>query len=306
MPRTRSVRRKLGLSIVALLLAGVGPAAAPRPVAATGLCPVYNDGTYSFATLVARKGVDLCVQRKVGVGDLAYWTVVDFKAGARARLIGQVAFNQGQRNAQFNVRWASEWFGYVSNNIPSPLGGALFSVTNASFFTSFFTPTTSTSYPVRQGNTLLSSGNNPDSYQKRWLGFRDNGSPYALLGTYDYNGQNYTGNDPAIASQLYTDVRDYAVSLSPTVVIGGAEQRTMVCVMDTDGNQNADRMIVMQTNVGYTNADANNALGWWGCPSALRIQFDGGGSRQFYADNGNFQLGGARPVPNVLAIWVAP
>jgi hypothetical protein len=305
MKRHHTLWRRAGIWISAFLIAVSALSLKPPVASATGLCPVYNDGTYSFATLVAKKGVDLCVERKVGVGDIAYWTVVDFKAGARARIIGQVVANLGQRNAQFFVRTAPSWFSYVQSNIPSPSNGALFSVTNASFFTTFFTPTTSTSYPVRQDWQLSSSGNNPDSNQKRWLGFRDNTSPYALLGTYDYNGQNYTGNDPAIAGQLYTDVRDYAVALSPTTVIGGAEQRTMVCVLDTDGNANADRMIILQTNIGYTNSDANNALGWWGCPSALRIQFDGGGSRQFYADNGNFQLSG-RPVPNVLAIWVAP
>jgi len=309
MSTTLRVRlRTASAALAAIILIAAVLMVRPGIVGAAGLCPVYNDGTYSFATLAAHNGVALCVQRKVGTGDIAYWTVVDFKAGARARIVSQTTTTVGQPTTQFKVRHANDWFTYAKSNVSSPSGGSLFSVTNASFFVTDFTATTSLMYPLRQDYQVKSVGEKPGPNEKRWLGFGGNGTAFGYLGTYDYNGHNYTGNDPTIIAGLYTNTRDYVVGLGPTVGSSSTSkaQRVYVGFVDTDGNLTGDRMIIFQAKVGYTISEADGAVGWWGCPPAWRIQLDGASSTQFYAENGSYQLSTWRAVPSVIAVWQAP
>ena len=311
MPGTLRARlRKATGILTAILLITLALMIGPQRVGAAGLCPVYNDGTYSFTTLVDRKGVAICRQDKVGVGTIAYWTLVDFKAGARARIVSQTATGTtvGRPNTLFVKRRAPDWYTYVGANVTSPSGGALFSVMNASIFGSDLGSTTTINYPLRQDYQVKTTGAAPGSNPKQWLGFGGSTLAYGYLGRYDYNGQPYLGNDPNIINGLYTNVRDYVVSLGSTAGIETTTKtkRVYVGFVDTDGNTTGDRMIVLQTNVGYTVADADGALGWWGCPSGWRIQLDGGGSVQFYANNGAQYLTSLRTVPSVIAVWQTP
>lgn len=311
MPTTqRAGLRRSSVTLAAILLITTALMIDPRIVGAAGLCPVYNDGTYSFTTLVDRKGVAICQQQKVGTGIIAYWTIVDFKAGARARIVSQTATGTtvGQPSTKFVKRRAPDWFTYTAANVPSPNSGALFSITNASIFVSDLGSTTSLNYPLRQDYQVKSTGEVPGINPKRWLGFGSNTTAYGYLGNYEYNGQSYTGNDPAIINGLYTNIRDYVVSLGSTTGIESTTKtkRVYVGFVDTDGNNNGDRMIILQTNVGYTVAEADGALGWWGCPPSWRIQLDGGGSVQFYANNGQQYLTSLRIVPSVIAVWQTP
>ena len=309
---TRSIAVLLAATLLStsVLLVRAGPASA------SDLCPVGQYGSYSFAALTDYKGVSLCVQRYLGA-DIAYWLVVDFKAGARARIIGQNTTAAGAYNTLFSRRVAADWWTYVQNNVASPSGGSLVDVTNASFFkTSYLYFDTSLSLAFRMSGTLMSAGWDT-GYTRRYLGFYGDSTPYAVVGSYNYNGSPYTGNNSAIESGLYTSTRDYQVALGPTQGDTSIyDKRVYVGLKDTDGNGTPDRMIMLRTNNGhdYTLGMASDALGWWGVPEAWRIQLDGGGSRQFYSYNGTYRLdsvdpyapNGHRLVPNVIAIWQAP
>jgi hypothetical protein len=260
--------------------------------------------------------VSLCVQRFNGA-DYAYWLIVDFKAGARARIIGQTTSTAGQPGTTFARRTAPDWWTYVQNNITSPSGGQLVDVTNAAFFeTTGGYGDTAMSLAFRMSSSFKSAGMDT-GYVRRYLGFFGNSTASAVIGSYNYNGSPYTGNSAAIESTLYTNTRDYQVSLLPTGQGNpDPDQRVYVGLKDTDGNGSADRMYMLRTNSDhdYLLDEASNALGWWGVPEAWRIQFDGGNSRQFYSYNGTYRLDsedplhfyGPRPVPNVIAVWQAP
>src|SRR5688572_27014879 len=158
---TQRNRGRLRTVLVAVLLVvGALPASA-GPAAAIQSCPSGATGPIaSWTTVFKSRGVTLCKGFNSFGTRTAYVTIVDFAEHAKMRIVSTVSGgNRGNTNTLFTKRTAEQWFTAIEGGIvTNPPAGRLFSVTNASFFTTTSGSTTTLSFPEKTGGSPASLG----------------------------------------------------------------------------------------------------------------------------------------------------
>jgi len=311
----RGPRRLHSVLFAVLLVACVLPLSA-GPASADPIlqgCPTDTPGVNidTWNEIYRGRGVTFCEGTYLGAQQ-AFVQVVDLAAGAKMRLVSEVAADSPQQctsDTRFNKRTADEWFISMASFVSDPPIDRLFSTTNASFFVETSGSTTALSLPETRGNLCRSAGyalNNHSDFAwdaaKRDFSLAENGGyQYYSLTSFP---QHYAQQD------VYTSYYDQIVGFAPMQPSGGDTyaRRTALGI----GNQ---RVYIVTTIASYSLGEVQafmNALGVPGDAYTTRIQLDGGGSTQTHNILGYnidssipFPIG-PRAVPEVFAVYLAP
>ena len=298
----RGIRQAIVLAAALALVVGATPFAARTAFALQG-CPAFGTSyIQSWSTAYINRGVTMCLGIDYS-GQAAVWLqIVDFSAGAKMRVVSQVASGStpGTPDTLFNKRSAYDWYNWISSNITTPPSSRLFSTTNASFFITTSGTTTALSLPEKMANSVRSQGYAlthhtdpawPATKRKFALGDPNSTPQTFVSSTFP---TSYTATDITNGFSGYYDGTIALDALYGDVFA----RKTML-------GFNGSRVYILTTLSLYYLSQARSILRD-NFSTANEIQLDGGNSTQMNSNYGVLTSSSNRVVPDVLAVYLAP